>query len=989
MAVAAVNGPSSTVVSGTPEALDVLLARYERDGIRAGRVAVNYASHSSQVDEVRERILADLAPVEPQAFAVPFFSTVTGEWLGGERGPDAEYWVRNLRHTVRFEEAIRVLAAEGFGAFVECSAHPVLTASVRETLEAAGSDALVVGSLRRDDGGARRMLTSLGEAFVHGVPVDWTQAYTGSGARRVDLPTYAFQHQRFWWEPDAAPPPEGSAADAAFWQSVESGDVEELAGALEVDDEPLGHVLPALRSWRQRQLVVSTVDGWRYRTTWVPMSTARQLTLSGTWLLVAPEGCAGEAVESTAAAVRDHGGDVVTVELSAAAVREQIADSLRGVRAEGGGGYRGVLSLLSLADGPPTGAGVSRAGLTGTLALFQALGDAGVKGPLWCLTRGAVATADTEQVGVLAQRMVWGLGRIVALEHPERFGGLVDLPERWDTRAGRLLAAVLAGAEGEDQVAIRGSGMLTRRLVRAPRRAPRAEWRPRGTVLVTGGTGGLGAQVARWLARSGAEHVVLVSRRGPEAPGASALREELEAAGPRVTITACDVSDRAALARLLDDVSDDCPLSAVVHTAAVLDDAVVERLTPEQIDRVLRVKADGAWYLHELTHGMDLDAFVLFSSVAGTLGASGQGNYAPGNAYLDALAEHRHGLGLPASSVAWSPWAEEGMAEGGIGAVARRHGLPEMAPELAVSALAGAVAEGEPNVVIADIEWDRFHVAYTATRPSPFLADLPDVRRLAHAAGPGTHAAAAPDGLVGRLAGLATRAEQETAMLAVVREHVASVLGHVGADAVDPSRAFKDLGLDSVTAIELCNHLNAATGLRLSPTSAFDFPNARALAAHLRAELLPGPEAAAASPVAAEPATDQDPVVIVGMSCRFPGDVQSPRTCGGCSIRVGRESPRSPTTAAGTLRLCTTRTPDPTGPGRPVPARAVSSTTRGTSMPTSSGSRRVRHWRWTRSSDSCWRRPGRRWSGRASTPRRSGAPEPPSSPGRTARTTSP
>ncbi|MEE4583077.1 SDR family NAD(P)-dependent oxidoreductase [Streptomyces sp. DSM 41602] len=875
VAVAAVNGPSSTVVSGTPEGLDELLARCERDGLRASRVAVNYASHSSQVDEVRERILADLAPMEPQALAVPFFSTVTGEWLDGERGPDAEYWVRNLRQTVRFEEAIRALAGEGFGAFVECSAHPVLTASVRETLETAGSDAVVVGSLRRDDGGTRRMLTSLGEAFVHGVPVDWTRAYTGVGARRVDLPTYAFQHERFWWEPEAAPAPEAGPADAAFWQAVEGGDAEALAGALEVDDESLAHVLPALKSWRQRQLMTSTVDGWRYRTRWVPMSTARQPALSGTWLLVAPEGRAGEAVESTAAAVRDHGGDAVTVELPAGAVREQIADLLRGAQGEGGE-FGGVLSLLSLADGSPTEAGIPRAGLTGTLALFQALGDAGVNAPLWCLTRGAVAVADREQAGVPAQRMVWGLGRIVALEHPERFGGLVDLPERWETRAGRLLAAVLAGAEGEDQVAIRPSGMFTRRLARATRLDPRLEWRPRGTVLVTGGTGGLGAQVARWLARSGAEHVVLAGRRGSDAPGASVLREELEATGARVTITACDVSDRTALARLLDDVSDGCPLSAVVHTAAVLDDAVVERLTPEQIDRVLRVKADGAWYLHELTQGMALDAFVLFSSVAGTLGAFGQGNYAPGNAYLDALAEHRHDLGLPATSVAWSAWAEEGMAEGGIGAVARRHGLPEMAPELAVSALAGAVAGGEPNVVIADIEWDRFHVAYTATRPSPFLADLPDVRRLAHVAGPGTHAAAAPDGLAARLAGLATRAEQETAMLAVVRGHVASVLGYVGADAVDPSRAFKDLGLDSVTAIELCNHLNTATGLRLSPTSAFDFPNARALAAHLRAELLTDPETASAPPVTAEPATDQDPVVIVGMSCRFPGDVRSP-----------------------------------------------------------------------------------------------------------------
>lgn len=182
-----------------------------------------------------------------------------------------------------------------------------------------------------------------------------------------------------------------------------------------------------------------------------------------------------------------------------------------------------------------------------------------------------------------------------------------------------------------------------------------------------------------------------------------------------------------------------------------------------------------------------------------------------------------------------------------------------MAPEPAVSALAGAVAEGEPGVVIADIEWDRFHVAYTATRPSPFLADLPDVQRLARAADPGTHAANTPGGLVGRLAGLPTRAEQETAVLAVVRGQVASVLGYAEAEAVDPSRAFKDLGLDSVTAVELGNRLSVATGLSLRPTVAFDSPNARALAARLRAELLPGPEAASAPAVAAGPADGRGP----------------------------------------------------------------------------------------------------------------------------------
>ncbi|MFD8090320.1 type I polyketide synthase, partial [Streptomyces malaysiensis] len=201
VSVAAVNGPATTVVSGTPEGLEALEARCGREGVRFRRVAVDYASHSAQVDALRDRILADLAPVRARRAEVPFFSTVVGAWLG-EGVPDASYWADNLRRPVRFEEGVRALAAEGFGAFVECSPHPVLTGDIQHTLEEAGQDAAVVGSLVRDDGGPRRLLTSLAEAFVRGVPVDWAQVFAGSGTRRVDLPTYAFQHERYWFDAD-------------------------------------------------------------------------------------------------------------------------------------------------------------------------------------------------------------------------------------------------------------------------------------------------------------------------------------------------------------------------------------------------------------------------------------------------------------------------------------------------------------------------------------------------------------------------------------------------------------------------------------------------------------------------------------------------------------------------------------------------------------------------------------------------------------------
>ncbi|MBQ0927090.1 type I polyketide synthase [Saccharopolyspora endophytica] len=807
VSIAAMNGPETTVASGTPAGLDALEARCGAEDVRFRRVAVDYASHSAQVDALRDRILADLDPIEARPADVPFFSTVTGGRLGQEV-PDAAYWARNLRHPVRFEEAVRALAAEGIGAFIECSPHAVLTGDIEHTLEVAGHEAAVVGSLLRDAGDQRQLLTSLGEAFVRGVPVDWAPAFAGTDNRLVDLPTYAFQHERYWW--DAPAVSRKSTDDSGFWAAVDHDDVSILAETLDVDGASLLPVLPALRAWNRDRTSAAEVASWRYRARWVPATMPGAPVLSGTWLLVVPTGSAGHAV---ADAIRDHGGDVVTLDVPVTETRGDIARRLDHRP------YAGVLSLLSAADHPATEGGVSRAGLTATVALFQALLDAGIDAPLWCLTREAVTATDEDarshRDDAAAQHMVWGLGRIVALEHPERFGGLVDLPAQPDTRTGGLLAGVLSGTTGEDQVALRSTGAHVRRLARTS--GSRPAWRPRGTVLITGGTGGLGAAVARHLARTGAEHLVLASRRGPDAPGAAELRAELEAADVRVTIAACDVGDRADLARLLDGISP----TAVVHTAAVLDDGLVQDLTPDQLDRVLRVKADGAWHLHELTR--DLEAFVLFSSVAGTFGATGQGNYAPGNAYLDALAEQRHALGLPATSIAWGIWDERGMAtEDGIGAMARRHGLPVMAPELAATALRAVTGDGDPAVVVADVEWDRFHVAYTATRPSPFLADLPDVRRLAEADAPAVRATTP----AGRLAAMGGRAEQQAALLTLVREQVAGVLGHAGPDSVDPATSYRELGFDSVSAVELRNQLTRVTGLRLPSTIVFDHPNA-------------------------------------------------------------------------------------------------------------------------------------------------------------------
>ncbi|MFD3874464.1 SDR family NAD(P)-dependent oxidoreductase, partial [Streptomyces sp. NPDC058623] len=680
------------------------------------------------------------------------------------------------------------------------------------------------------------------EAYVRGVAVDWDAVFAGTGARRVDLPTYAFQSQRFW--PEAAPVEVGeqaaeSVVDARFWDAVEREDVTALAEALAFDTpdaiQSLGTVLPGLSSWRRQSREESTVDGWRYRVTWKARADdpTRQ-RLSGVWLVVAPEAPAGDdaAAAGVLRTLAEHGAEVRTVTVGAgAADRDALATTLKAVTA-GADDPAGVVSLLALAGDAAFAAG---------LALSQALGDTDVAAPLWCVTRNAVAAGRSDRVEDPEQALIWGLGRVASMEQGGRWGGLVDLPSEVDDRTLGRLVGILAGDGTEDQVAVRASGVFVRRLVRARlAESPVVrEWRPAGTTLVTGGTGALGAHVARWLASNGAEHLVLTSRRGPDAPGAAELRAELIALGADVTVAACDVGDREELAALIASVPADRPLGAVIHAAAVVDDGVIETLTPEQVAGVLRVKVDGTRNLHELTRDLDLSAFVLFSSFAATFGAPGQGNQAPGNAFLDAFAAYRRAEGLPATSLAWGPWGSADGDDSAAGDRMRRHGIIAMSPARTLASLQHALDRDESTITVVDMDWKRFTLAFTADRDRPLLLELPEARRVIESAERETAddlAGGAP--LTRQLAGL-PEVEQERLLLDLVRTAVAAVLGHPDLTAVEAGRAFKELGFDSLTSVELRNRLGAVSGLKLPASLVFDHPTPAAVAAYLRAGIVP------------------------------------------------------------------------------------------------------------------------------------------------------
>ncbi|MEW9510928.1 type I polyketide synthase [Streptomyces bacillaris] len=898
LSVAAVNGPLSTVVSGDADAVSGLLEELAGEGVRARRVEVDYASHSSHVEEIREQLLADLKDITSRSGSVPFYSSVTGGLLD-TKGLDAEYWYRNLRETVEFGRATEALLGEGFRFFVEASPHPVLGVAVGESVEAAGVEAAVLGTLRRDEGGPEQVLRAVGRAWECGLHVDWSGAFPG--ARRVELPTYAFQRSRYWLTAPAAVP---AAPAEDRWDELESQDPAQLVETLGVGRAALDEVLPALASWRSVRSRERKADSWRYHVAWAPLSVAPVDGLAGRWLALCPEGDDAAAVLD---ALGEAGADLLPCVVDdPGATRGQLAALL--TETAGEQPIAGVLSLLSWEERPHPDHPDLPGGPALTLALAQALEDTGIDARLWTLTKGTAVLGGAERPGHVGQAASAALGRTLALEHPHRPGGLVDLPEVLDVRAARRLCAVLAGAVAdEEQVAVRSTGVHGRRLRPAPPSvvpkageggaATRARTHPlwKGTVLVTGGTGGVGSHTARWLAGQRAERLLLVSRRGADTPGTDELRAELTALGAEVAFAACDVADPAALAALVAGIPARYPLSAVVHAAGVLDDGVLDALDPARLALVLRAKLTAARNLHEATADLGLSAFVVFSSVMGVVGNAGQGNYAAANAAVDALVAARRAAGLPGTSVAWGAWAGPGMLADEVAARLGDFGMPVMEPETAVTAIGRALAEDDALVVVADVDWRRFATS-TGLRSAALLDGIPDPAAAGPAPGTTAPSAARETGgsagaLRQRIAVLPRHEDRVRALTELVRAHAATVLRHPDADAVRSTKAFSALGFDSLTAVELRNRLAAATGLALPAAVLFDHPTPSALADRLLADLDLGldpdlPDAASGTARSARSAGAEagrtaepgsgEPIAIVGMGCRFPGGVARP-----------------------------------------------------------------------------------------------------------------
>ncbi len=838
VSIAAVNGPEATVISGRRERVDEICARLRQQGALSIPLSVSRAFHSPLMGSMLGSFAEAAATIRYSAPRVPIVSNITGALAAAEEIASAGYWVRHVMEPVDFAKGVRALAAQGIRAFVEIGPQPTLISFGRACLP--DRERLWLPSLSPRDREAA--VASLGKLYAAGAKVDWSGFDAPFGRSRVQVPGYAFQRERHWLE-------SGTVADQATSSASRSA--------------PRGDAAPGL--WGL------------YAPEWRPIPQPPEAGGRGNWLIAG----SGPKAERMFAALRRMGHDCVRLgapeEQNEAQPDEEAR--LRAALKKAGEPPSRLVVIAEYAERPPP-----QAAERVLLAAQRLLGPlAEVSDPLrmWLVVEPEGETG-------LAHSVLSGLAPVINVEHPELNCAVIGLDATAPEVDLELAIRAMASAPAqEERLTIRAGRVEGLRLEPHPvfgglldSRLP--EIRADRAYLITGGLGGLGLRVALAVAGRGPKRLLLLGRRGEVADEDLPIWRGITATGCRVDAVKCDVSDAPQLRAVLTPELI-ATLGGVFHCAGVVDDGILLNQTPARLAQVLAPKVHGAWLLHTLTREAPLDVFVMFSSSASLFGYGGQSGYAAANAFLDHLARHRQGLGLPGLSVSWGGWAETGMSarmEASGRPRSQANGEIPIPVDTGLALLAKAMGAGKPHLAVPAIDWT---VPGAVPRRSSALleafvqipAETPDQDQK-------------PD-LRAALRGVPP--EEARAMLwRAVAGTVRDLMGG-GETWPDPQVGFEELGLDSLGAVELRAKLQDLLRVTLPPTVAFDYPCIDKLSAHLgeshlAEDVLCEPEtsapvslqAAVATAALAQPVgpstsarSEEDPIAIVGMACRFPG----------------------------------------------------------------------------------------------------------------------
>jgi acyl transferase domain-containing protein len=864
LALAAINGPSSTVLSGDRETLQELISKLESKGVFCRMVNANVAAHSSQVDRLCDKLIGALDGLETRTSKIMMYSTVTGGLVDGH-SLNADYWAKNLRNTVRFKSAVDLVLREGQSTFVEVSPHPILLAAITQCAGNWPQQITILPSLHRVEGRIA-MLSTLGSLYTKGYSINW-RAVSSCAAKCATLPSYPWQHESFWFAPEV------SQIDDRKYDVRVQPDHDERSGFV--------------RDYKQS--VYELV--WRATKRSGPCGDAK----SGTnrcrqdWIVFADQ-VVGRAI---AAYLIRHGDTCITVfsgtdyrqvDEQSYEIDPACAESFRKLFADlesrGISHLDGVVHLWSLlADSPPDEVGSSDQALTlscfSALWLVQSLAKwaAGRRPPrVWLVTKGVHAVYRGAEATTVFQAPLWGLGRTVWHEYPEFRCTLIDLSARQTPNEIEALLNELRCDGNENQIALRDEDYFVARLVRVPLRArfasssvPRDERQTtnaqptgkiiggladsnggppsvgagptllqrNGVYLVTGGTGNLGLAVAQWMARKGARHIALVARTPPSIEAQSGI-EAMQVAGAEVLMVLGDIARANDVVKIFAQIDNtNLPLRGIVHAAGIVDDGTIAQLTISKMRAVMAPKIAGAWELHRQTMNRSLDFLVLFSSAASLLGSPGLGNYAAANAFLDGLAHYRHSRGLPAISIDWGPWA--GSVQAARYRAARGHELylaPTISQGEALDLLDDLLSANFPQVGVLPFDWPQWNQVGLSENLPPLLAEL-ITRKPALAVN--ETAVKSSTSLLD-----AVTAEIKSGRTGLVEGHLRNWLAQVlrlPTSRIEADDRLTDLGIDSLMAIELRKKVWTELGITIDLATLLRGPTLRELGTKLIAQI--------------------------------------------------------------------------------------------------------------------------------------------------------
>jgi malonyl CoA-acyl carrier protein transacylase len=852
VAIAAINGPKNIVISGDRQAVAAVTDALHTEGIKTKKLQVSHAFHSPLMEPMLgefEQLAQNITYSSPK---ITLISNLTGQPIADDIATP-EYWCDHIRQPVKFAASMQTLAQQGYKTFVEIGPQPILVGMGRYCLTE--HEIAWLPSLRAGREDWQQILDSLATLYVSGTPVDWKNFDRDYLRRQVALPTYPFQRQRYWLE---LPNNEHSQAELSsnnvptttIVNLLHQGDTQQLAQCIEEelsqeDVKLLPKLLSILVKQHQQQLTAASIKDWLYEVTWQPKP--RQLPEisfpePGSWLIFADKMGVGQTL---AHLLEERGQNCLLVYAGDTYQAKEPgtwslnpsnpADFEQLLQVETIPPLKAVIHLWSLDALMPLTvsslADIQVLGCGSTLHLVQALANRYQQAlpRLWLVTRKAVLESSLPGV---AQASLWGLGKVIALEHPNMWGGLLDLAGDAPQDEAINLLTEIFDSQGEDQLAFRAGQRYVARLVRSevpPHQT--VSFDANSTYLITGGLGALGIKITQWMVAQGARCLVLTGRREPSSEVQQAIAQ-MERQGAEIVVAQADVAEWQDMARVIERIETAMPpLRGIIHAAGVLHDGILLQQNWQAFEQVMAAKVKGTWILHSLTKQLPLDLFVTFSSVSALLGAPGQGNYAAANAFMDALAHHRRALGLPGLSINWGPWGDAGMAANLNNRNQARftaQGVEPISTQQGMQILGLLTQQGTTQVGVLPVNWSVFlkqlpHVA------APFLESF--AQPIATSAPPTTN-------LFLQQLESAPVSDRRNLLMAHVQTEVAQVMRLDSSQLPDPQQGFFDLGMDSLMLVELKNRLENTLGSSLPTTLPFDYPTVAALVDYLVQEVM-------------------------------------------------------------------------------------------------------------------------------------------------------